>query len=148
MDGWSTLSTSLQCTQPLSVPRCYLDGVPGEPVSATLCGFCDASQKAYAGVIYLLLETDSRYAVKFVAAKTRVAPLQSQTIPRLELLAAVLLSRLLYAVTQSLESEMPLSPSRCFMDSTVSLCWIKGVDKIWKHVCSEQGERDQEVDNT
>ena len=132
MDGWSTLSASLQYAQPLSVPQCCLEGVPGEPVSATLCGFCDASQKAYAGVIYLLLETNSGYAVKFVAAKTRVAPLQSQTIPRLELLAAVLLSRLLYAVTQSLGSEMPLSPPRCFTDSTVSLCWIKGVDKIWK----------------
>ena len=95
MDGWSTLSTSLQCTQPLSSPRCLLDGVPGEPVSATLCGFCDTSQKAYAGVIYLVLETDSGYAVKFVAAKTHVAPLQSQTILRLELLAAVLLSHLL-----------------------------------------------------
>ena len=44
--GWSTLSASLQCAQPLSIPRCYLDGVPGEPVSATLCGFCDTSQKA------------------------------------------------------------------------------------------------------
>ena len=110
MDGWSTLSASLQYAQPLSVPQCCLEGVPGEPVSATLCGFCDASQKAYAGVIYLLLETNSGYAVKFVAAKTHVAPLQSQTIPRLELLAAVLLSHLLYAVTQSRGSEMPLSP--------------------------------------
>ena len=105
MDRWSTLSATLQYAQPLSVPRCYLDGVPGEPVSVTLCGFCDASQKAYAGVIYLLLETNSGYTVKFVAAKTCLAPLQSQTVPLLELLAAVLLSHLLSTVTQSLGSE-------------------------------------------
>ena len=105
MDGCSTLSASLQYAHLLSVLQCYLDGVPGEPVSATLCGFCDASQKAYAGVVYLIIETNSGYAVKFVAAKTRVAPLQPQTIPRLELLAAILLSRLLYAVAQSLGSE-------------------------------------------
>lgn len=114
MDRWSALSESLQHYQHVSVPRCSL--------SCTLCGFSDASQKAYAGVVYLLLEHNNGYAVRFVAANTRVAPLQPQTIPRLELLSAVLLSRLLSAVTQSLESEMSLSPSQCFTDSTISLC--------------------------
>ena len=132
MDGWSSLCASLQYAQPLSLPRCYLHSVPDEPVSYSLCGFCDASQKAYAGVVYLLVETSSGYTARFVAAKTRVAPLQPQTIPRLELLSALLLSRLLSAVTQSLESEMQLSPPRCFTDSTVSLGWIKGVKKTWK----------------
>ena len=118
MDGWSSLCGSLQYAQPLSLPRCYLDGVPDEPVSYSLCGFCDA------GVVYLLVETSSGYTARFVAAKTRVAPLQPQTIPRLELLSALLLSRLLSAVTQSLESEMQLSPPRYFTESTVSLGWL------------------------
>ena len=116
----------------MSLQRCYLDGVPGELISSTLCGFCDASLKAYARVVYLLLEANSRNSVKFVAAKTRIAPLQSQTIPRLELLSALLLARLMVAVTQSLETELPLSPPRCFTDSTVFLCWIKGINKTWK----------------
>ena len=97
----------VQYSQPLSVPRCYLNGLPVELVNCTLCRFCDASLKAYAGVVYLLLETS-----KFVAAKTRVAPIQHQTIPRLKLLSAVLLSCLLSAVKQSLESEIPLSSTR------------------------------------
>ena len=33
---------------------------------------------------------------------------------------------------QSLECELQLSPARCFTDSTVALCWIKGTDKSWK----------------
>ena len=129
---WMVLSQSLQYTQPSSITRGYLSGLQGEPISYTLCGFCDASEKAYAGVVYLLVETRSYQSVKFVAAKTRVAPLQSQTIPRLELLSAVLLARLLSAVTQSLQSELQLCPPHCYTDSTVSLCWIKGINKTWK----------------
>ncbi len=132
VEEWSALSESLRYTQPTSISRCYLSGMQGELVSYTLCGFCDASQKAYAGVVYLLMETSGGHSVKFVAAKTRVAPLQCQTIPRLELLSAVLLARLLSAVTQSLESELQLCAPHCYTDSTVSLCWIKGVDKTWK----------------
>lgn len=90
--------------------------------SLTLCGFCDASAKAYAGVVYLLLEMESGCSVRFVAAKTHVSPLKEQTILRLELLSALLLARLLASITQSLESELQLSPSRCFTNSTVTLC--------------------------
>jgi hypothetical protein len=129
---WQSLKTSLEEGQPIAIPRCYLDGVSEELITGTLCGFCDASLKAYAGVVYLLLETRSGFSVKFVAAKTRVSPLNKQTIPRLELLSAVLLSRLLTSVTESLRDELPLSLPRCYTDSTVALCWIKGSDKTWK----------------
>ena len=56
--------------------------------------FCDASVQAYAAVVYLVIESDVSTDVKFMVAKTRVAPLQAQTIPRLELLSAFLLSKL------------------------------------------------------
>lgn len=70
--------------------------------------------------------------MRFVASKTRVAPLKSQTIPRLELLSAVLLARLISSITQAIEGEVTLSEPRCFTDSTVSLFWIRGVEKSWK----------------
>ena len=91
VEEWSTLSENLQYSQPLSVPRCYFEGVSDEEVRCTLCGFCDASPKAYAGVVYILLETSSGHSIKFVASKTRVAPIQHQTIPRLELLSTATL---------------------------------------------------------
>ena len=89
---WHSLKSGLEEGQSISIPRCYLDGISEELVSCTLCGFCDASLKAYAGVVYLLLETEFGFSVKFVAAKTRVSPLKEQTIPRLELLSTLLLS--------------------------------------------------------
>lgn len=71
--------------------------------SYRLCGFCDASLKAYSAVVYILMETDTTVGCKLVSSKTKVSPAQEHTIPRLELLGAVLLARLL---AKSLESEI------------------------------------------
>ena len=97
-----------------------------------LCGFCDASLKAYTAVVYLRAETSCGYQVTLVASKTRVTPLKQQTIPRLELLSALLLARLMSSVMQALQSEVCFSKCYCFTDSTVALHWILGVDKSWK----------------
>lgn len=101
-------------------------------VSCRLQGSSDASKTAYAAVVYLLIDSGYGCITRFVAWKTRVAPLKEQTIPRRELLAAVLLSKLISSVSQALESELSLSPSSCFTDSVVALYWIKGQGKEWK----------------
>lgn len=46
-------------------------------------GFCDASSKAYAAVVYFRLEYEDSVDVKFLAAKTRVAPTHGSMIPLL-----------------------------------------------------------------
>ncbi len=129
---WRSLIMELQYAQPMSIPRCYLSGVNQNVKSYSLCGFCDASNRAYAAVVYLLMKTDTDCHVRFVASKTRVSPVRGQTIPRLELLSALLLARLITSVIHSLESELQLSPPRCFTDSEVTLYWIRGRDKEWK----------------
>ena len=58
-------------------------------------GFSDASEKGYGAVVYLRTEyEDGTVEVNLVSSKTRVAPLKRQTIPRLELLGANILARL------------------------------------------------------
>lgn len=83
------------------------------------------------------IETEASRSVRFVAAKTRVAPLKEQTIPRLKLLSALLLARLITNIAESLEDELPLSPPICSTDSTVALCWINGTWKpfVQNRVC-------------
>ena len=133
LQRWYQLVSSLREKQTFATPRCYLDGATdGEVISFQLCGFCDASCKAYAAVVYLLLETSAGCKVQFVASKIRVAPLKSQTIPRSELLSAVLLARRMSSITQAIEREVTLSKPHCFTDSIVSLFWIRGVQKSWK----------------
>ena len=92
LDQWNRLVADLMGAQPLIVPRCYFKDVDVTDGVYSLQGFCDASLRAYAAVIYLRLETSYGVYVQFVAAKSRVAPISEQTIPRLELLGALLLS--------------------------------------------------------
>ena len=129
---WKLLLDDLLQGTPLLMSRSYLAGHNGDIISRHLCGFCDASTKAYAAVIYLVQASEGRTVVNFVTAKTRVAPVQSQTIPRLELLYALLLSRLTDTVVKSLQSMYPRLQLKCYTDSQVALYWIKGVEKEWK----------------
>ena len=129
MKEWNGMVTDIREAPAMSLPRCYLAGVTEPLITTTLYGFCDASTKAYAAVIYLQLITKSQIIVRFVAAKTRVAPVKQQSIPRMELLSALVLSRLMVSAQSSLEHEMPLLRTKCFTDSQVALYWIRGVEK-------------------
>ena len=86
-------------------------------------GFCDASQQAIAGAVYIRsLYTDTTVSTSLVIAKTKVAPLKTVTIPKLELSSAVLLSKLFSTVCK----ELGIKPCKMFAwcDSTVALGWI------------------------
>jgi hypothetical protein len=54
------------------------------------------------------MEGETQACVRFVAANTRVAPLGGMTIPRLELLSALLLSKLIVSVQDALQPEVTL----------------------------------------
>ena len=116
---WRVLLADLKETGQISIPRCYVRQVA--LATYTLCGFCDASTRAYTAIIYLRSKTDSSVVVRFVVAKTRVTPLQTQTIPRLELLSALLLSKLIASVADSLKHNLGQVDIRCYTDSQVAL---------------------------
>jgi len=66
-----------------------------------LCVFSDASQDAFGTCAYIRQKTNgNKYQVRLIAAKSRVAPLKQLSVPRLELQAAVLASRLAKAIEQ------------------------------------------------
>ena len=67
--------------------------------------------------------------VKFLTSKTRVTPLGSMSIPRLELLSAVLLSKSMDSVNLSLESELSLLEPVSYTDSKAALYLIRGVNQ-------------------
>lgn len=96
------LVKDLQGSSLVSIPRSYYEGIHKDVTSYTLCGFCDASTAAYATVVYLVMKTQRNTHTQFLVAKARVAPMQTLTIPRLELLSALLLSRLITTVSSVL----------------------------------------------
>ena len=95
---WNALVSDLKEGAPMSIPRSYFHQVVDSLISVTLYGFCDASVCTYAAVIYLVTRTDDGTQVQFVVSKMRVASLQAQTMPCLELLSAYLLSKLMVSV--------------------------------------------------
>jgi len=73
------------------VPR--WTGQSKESLSSEVHGFVDASSCAYAAVVYLrMIHSISNSQVSLICAKTKVAPVKTISIPRLELNAVVLLS--------------------------------------------------------
>ncbi|XP_045109596.1 uncharacterized protein LOC123503684 [Portunus trituberculatus] len=71
--------------------------------------FCDSSMKAYGAVAYIRWKKQNgTYCVKLLCSKNRIAPMRQINIPRLELCAAVLASRL----RVSIEGEMRYNYSR------------------------------------
>ena len=126
------LVEQLRGAPPITLPRCCLQGPRSESREYQLYGFCDASTAAYAAVVYLVEEDEGCAYSHFIVAKTRVSPLKPATIPRLELLSALCLARLISNVAESLSERLSLGNLRCFTNSQVTLFWIRGTGKDWK----------------
>ncbi|GFW48672.1 integrase catalytic domain-containing protein [Trichonephila clavipes] len=84
--------------------------------------FVDASKDAYAAVTFLRLEKNDRIEVFLLAANSRVAPLRGPTVPRMELLAAVIGARLPNSVVEYLGWRNVTT--YYWSDSTTVLAWI------------------------
>ncbi|CAG9135185.1 unnamed protein product [Plutella xylostella] len=97
-----------------------------------LLGFCDASEKAFACVVYSRVQDENGQAIiTLLAAKTRVSPLkQKTTLPRLELNGALLLSQLIEKTMESLTNRNITVQAWC--DSQIVLAWIQADASRWE----------------
>ncbi|XP_028407850.1 uncharacterized protein LOC114530430 [Dendronephthya gigantea] len=148
----------LKDLESLRIPRCIELNNERSPTVHT---FADASKVAYGAVSYLRVENpNGEIRTHMIASKTRVAPLKPVSIPRLELLAAVLGLRLTLAIARALN--LSISDARFWCDSMNVLLWIRGrgreflsfvakrVGLIQNHTSPEQwqyiGSRDNPAD--
>ncbi|XP_062414254.1 uncharacterized protein LOC119220564 [Pungitius pungitius] len=119
---WSNWLEDLQRVSTFQADRCIKPRDFGEPVTAQLHHFSDASQVGYGSVSYVRLEKDHKVHVAFLVGKARVAPLKQTTIPRLELTAAVLAVRVDKMLRKELQ--LKLEKSIFWTDSTTVLKYI------------------------
>lgn len=126
---WENFRQQLPSLNNLKIPR-WLH-VSSAIKSIELHGFSDASHLAMAAVVYIRVTTNlDEVYVTLVCAKTKVAPLKQLTIPRLELTAALLLSRLISNTKCALDlTECPIF---LWTDSAVTLTWISANPARWK----------------
>ncbi|XP_011176358.1 uncharacterized protein LOC105208251 [Solenopsis invicta] len=125
---WHAYAEELPRLEYIRVPR-WLD-VAWPANAAEIHGFADASERAYAAVLYIRTSVGDSWRTNLVAAKTKVAPLKTVSLPRLELCAAALLAKL----TSHVCSALSLDRLRIHLwsDSTVALGWIRGHPTRWK----------------
>lgn len=120
-DDWTRLLSQLH---EVNVPRCFF-GYSSSKLhnGIQLHVFVDASELAYACVVYLRILQDGVVRCVLVAAKTKVAPLKPLSIPRLELQAGLIGCRLMESICAALN--LPLEKRCLWTDSKTCLSWIR-----------------------
>ena len=133
-DFEKTISDLKSC-ESIEINRHYFSSHESQELidSVELHGFSDASMKAYGSCVYIVyrLKTGG-IVVSLVAAKTKVAPITGQTIPKLELSAAFILARLISNVKEAIETNIEVRDIICWSDSQIVLFWILRTEKMHK----------------
>ena len=119
---------SLKYLNAVSVNRCYKPSNFSTVVSVELHSFSDASLDSYGQCSYLrLVNSEGSIHCSLVMAKSRVAPIKSVTVPRLELQAALLSLR----VAKRIVTELSYNDitEHYWTDSRVVLGYISNNEK-------------------
>lgn len=129
-EAWSQWRSELNLLSEHHIPRCYFPK-NSNVVSMQLHGFSDASEQAYAGVVYLrTVDSAGCIHTSLVMSKTKVAPIKRLTIPRLELCGAHLLAQVLHHCKEVFS--LSLKDVFAWTDSTIVLNWLTGNPRRFK----------------
>ncbi|XP_043271223.1 uncharacterized protein [Venturia canescens] len=137
VEEWEKLRQNLDAVSRISIPRRVISSE--RPVRLYLQGFCDASERAYGACVYVQVEhAEGALSSRLFCSKSRVAPIKTMSIPRLELSSALLLSRLIINAKNSLNRQV--NEIQVWTDSKVALCWIQGDPARWKPFVANRSE--------
>ena len=121
--------SKLEDLRNLQVHRCLQPGTGS--AETPIHTFVDASKDAFGAVSYVRnVRRDEVVETRFIASKTKVAPLATMSIPRLELSAAVMGLRLSQSVSKVLQ--MAIGRTIFWSESTNTLWWIRGNGRCFK----------------
>ncbi|XP_055622870.1 uncharacterized protein LOC129766370 [Toxorhynchites rutilus septentrionalis] len=120
---WRKWSGLLANINEVRVPRCYFSDTGATTKGSQIHVFVDASENAYACVAYLRSWSNGVPRCTLIEAKTKVAPLKPLSIPRLELQAALIGSRILENISKALT--IPIAARFLWSDSSTVLAWLR-----------------------
>lgn len=140
---WLEFISQIGCLNNIKINRHVLSI---KPTSIELFGFSDSSEKAYGACVYIAsLDEFGKKHIKLLTAKSKVAPVKQQTLPRLELLGALLLAKLMYRLKHILDVD--IANCTYFTDSTIVLCWLKRDPCVLKTFVANRVARISELSN-
>nr|GBM70276.1 hypothetical protein AVEN_62568-1 [Araneus ventricosus] len=125
---WIKWHEQLKELPKIQIPRWYFCTDVETSHEWELHCFNDSSQSAYGSVVYLKFSYLDETKTAFVISKSRVAPLKKLSLPRLELMAALLGARLIASIREHFAN------AKVYMwtDSKIVLHWIKNNPRRWK----------------
>lgn len=110
----------------------------------TIHCFSDASKDAYASAIYVRAQYKSgSVSARLLCSKTRVAPLKTVSLPRLELLGCLLSSELRDKIQGLLLFE--IKATYFWSDAMIALTWIKSSPHKWNSFIATRVTRIQDL---
>ena len=141
LNDWLDDLKNIDCLQ---FPRCITEGIDHQNIlSCSIHVFVDSSDIAHAAVAYLRTVTKAGTAVHLISSKTKVSPLVWTSMPRLELMGAVLGVKL----GKKIEKAIKIEDTTYWTDSEDILGWIRNRSKLFKpFVAHRVGEIQQQTD--
>ncbi|KXJ78488.1 hypothetical protein RP20_CCG004406 [Aedes albopictus] len=140
LDDWRYFLNALPLAEDFRVPRRVISE---EAARIEIHGFADASNTAYGACVYLRsVHSDGTASSSLVTSKSKVCSITPMSIPRKELMAALLLHRLVKKVVDAMELEHV--PVTLWSDSQVVIAWLKAVGlpaSIREESCSRDYKR-------
>ncbi len=134
-ERWLRIANDLIQSINITIPRSYFS--PNcSPGPVQLHVFADASPKAYGAVAYVTQAEN----VSFVMSKSRVAPLKKLSLPRLELMAALIGARLADFLVNALKERLPHLHVILWSDSQIVLYWLNSDKQLPQFVHNRVAE--------
>ena len=124
-DEWLKIASELGQVPNVQLPRCYFESNTKD-TPLELHTFADASKQAYGAVSYLKCGNEC----SLIMSKSRVSPVTELTIPRLELVAALIAARLTNHIVDSLKPVVSTIQVHMYTDSQIVLSWLQSSKKL------------------
>ncbi|XP_075163335.1 uncharacterized protein LOC142235969 [Haematobia irritans] len=123
---WKTFQNNYPFIEKIRIPRWINFSPEGE---VEFHGFSDASEKAYSAAIYIRVTYPNAVDTRLVTSKTKVAPLKTLSIPRLELCGATLLAEMFDHLIPNFDVQN--YTIFCWTDSSIVLSWLSKPPCCW-----------------
>ena len=141
---WNGFVSNIVNLDQIKIPRNLFMKKPKCKIQ--LHGFADASMSAYAACVYFrTLYEDGTISSSLVTSKSRVAPLKTISLPRLELCAMLLLAQLINNVHKIYENKIEITSTHLWTDSMIALCWIQSHASRWSVFVSNRVSQIQDL---
>nr|CAH7758019.1 unnamed protein product [Callosobruchus chinensis] len=138
---WLEFSSQMNLLNSLHIPQKV---TCDNAVKFELHAFSDSSEQAYGACVFIKsLNAKGDCSVNLLCAKSKVAPLKTITMPRLELCAALTLARMVSKISESVE--INFDKIYCWSDSSIVLAWLKTSPSLLKPFVDSRVEEIQKL---